>query len=250
MKAIRNTLRLAAYGVCGLAIIGTAKADFSPVHDSGEPNHFDIFEGIYSPGTAWTTFGSRTDGEGDVVDLTNGTLTAIRVDDYGIGGNLNLSSGNPGDADDARWSGGLIDSVARARFAGYQQEFGVGFVGPETMTVLNLFNVSGSGLAVTGSGSLSFSEPAEWVWVRDGDGDQYISDAFFNGDDADHMVTYQVRGFEDGLTHWMLFWEDLPNLGDVDYNDLVVEVTGPSVPEPSSIGLMGLGAMALLARRK
>ncbi|MFN0135002.1 MAG: DUF4114 domain-containing protein [Phycisphaerae bacterium] len=249
MKSIRNTLRLTACGIFGLAITSTASADFSLVQDSGEPNHFDILEGIYSPGTPWTTFGSRTDGEGDLVDLTNGTLSAVRVDDYGVEGIMNISTGNPGDADDRLWTGSLIDSHARARFAGYQQQFGMGFEAGEWIDVLNLFTVSGSGLAVSGSATMSLAEPTDWVWVRGGDGDQYTSEPFFNGDQDDHMVTYQIRGFDDGLTHWVLFWEDLPNLGDVDYNDLVVEIAGPAVPEPASMGLMSLGMLALLKRR-
>jgi hypothetical protein len=44
-----------------------------------------------------------------------------------------------------------------------------------------------------------------------------------NNDLADHMVTYDMRDYEDWT--FICAFEDLPNLGDGDYNDLVFKIT-------------------------
>jgi len=249
MKSIRFTLRVATCGLFGLSAISSASADFSPVHNSGEADHLQILEGIYSPGTAWTRFGTRTDGEGTVVDLTNGTLSAIRIDDFNVEGAMDVAGGTPGSGDDRIWTGSLLDTNARARFAGFQQVFGIATDGTEGPIVTDLFTVGGSGLSVSGNANVSFLDPQNFNWTRGGDGDRYFSNPSLNPDGQDHMVTYQIQGFDDGLTHWMLFWEDLPNRGDVDYNDLGVEVTAFSVPEPGSLMLMIGGIAAAVLRR-
>ena len=51
---------------------------------------------------------------------------------------------------------------------------------------------------------------------------------------------------------YVIAWEDLKKLGDRDYNDLVVRVSGASVvPVPAAVWLFGSGLLGLvgIARR-
>lgn len=69
----------------------------------------------------------------------------------------------------------------------------------------------------------------------------------------DHMVSWLITAGEHA-GDYVIAWEDLKKLGDRDYNDLVVRVSGASVvPVPAAVwlfasGLLGLAAMA--ARKK
>ena len=247
MKSTRIASILSAALFAAL-VIPAASADFIPVSDSpgSEYSHIEILEGAYSPGSAWVAMGSRIDPVGNAIDWTNGTLSAIRVDDSAIGGVMNTNFMSPGSATDQLWTGGPVSAIAQARYAGFSQEFGYRPVGGD---YVKLMDVSGYGLGVSGSGTLNGDPTAVWSWIRDGSGQQYSSDNTLNSDGLDHLVTYQLSGFNDGLNHWLLCWEDLPNLGDADYNDLVVEVTA-AVPEPGTVGLILAGAIGGLARRR
>jgi hypothetical protein len=81
----------------------------------------------------------------------------------------------------------------------------------------------------------------------------------FNGEGADHLVAFQGDGSElmdpdqNGVYspfsagEYILAWEDWNlNYSDRDYNDMVVMVESiSSVPEPSSIALLGIGLLGM-----
>jgi len=75
-----------------------------------------------------------------------------------------------------------------------------------------------------------------------------------NPDGQDHAVTYTwtVNGVP-AANRYLIFFEDSNEdsvYTDTDYNDLVVEVIGTPIPEPTSLALIGLGGLAMLRRRR
>jgi len=246
----RLTTSLATCAVLAAAT-PVARADFTPVHDprGSELDHLSIFADYYSPGTPWHTTGSRVDSRGNVVDFTNGLLSATRVDDWGYGNVLDLQAPFLGQVDDQSFTAEDLSVKGVARFAGYTQEFGYDLEG-DAEGYIKLFKLSGNNMSVNGDVTLSLAPSQSFDFLRDGNkGGQWSSDPAANSDGRDHLVTYSVSGLNDGLAHWMLFWEDLPNGGDSDYNDLVAEVT-TVVPEPGMGLTITLAAGVLLCLRR
>jgi hypothetical protein len=116
---------------------------------------------------------------------------------------------------------------------------------------LNIVNNTG----VTFSGST-------FGYFLQGPGGTFYSDDALNPGSLDHMVSFQGKGdlvTLPGLNsgnwvsnEYILAWEDL-EAGDNDFDDMVVMVESVQpVPEPTTMGLMGLGLIGLMlaARRK
>lgn len=216
-------------------LAGKAMAGFTTVNApviAGELNHELILEGIY--GGDFAAAG---------LNYTNGVVTATRMDDFGIGGLLNLALGAPGSADDMVWNDGIAAAAAAARYAAFDQKFGY-FDGAAGGAFTEIFDTSGSGFAVSGSGLVDFAG-GTWRWGRSGGPNLHSSLESENADQVDHMVTYQITG-AGGETTWLLFFED-KNVGDehadFDYNDLVVEVRAVPTPLAASMGILGFAGV-------
>ena len=155
----------------------------------------------------------------------------------------------------------------RARYAGYNNTFGATVDGVYTQLLGALTNKT----VLTYSGDASFVELEDEIlgltsgqtWkptIKTGDGKTYTSDPSDNFNVLDHMVTFKtVNPINDTLTdgfnafRYIIGFEDLPDLGDEDYNDYVVEIlfsAVDNVPEPTTLALFGIGLIGLGATRR
>jgi len=76
--------------------------------------------------------------------------------------------------------------------------------------------------------------------------DNVFCGRFFCSHEKDHMVSWLIT---DGqyAGDYVVAWEDLKKLGDRDYNDLVVRVSGAAVvPVPAALWLFGSGLLGLV----
>ncbi len=196
-------------------------------------------------------------------------LTTINPVGGGNGSELSLfsimdhlyGSGNYTRVDDSfdqTWQNTKGSATAVARYAGYSQTFG--YIPDTDLQFHELFTVTGSGYLsdfsnpsvfgkIPPSGSLApgsynflFADNANGA----GDPPMWTSQPSTNDPGFyDHMVTFSLASGK-----YVIAWEDL-NLGDYDYNDLVVEVGGVSpVPEPATILLIGSGLLGFLGLRR
>lgn len=135
-------------------------------------------------------------------------------------------------------------ATATAKYSAYDQTFGY-IPGESGGTFVELFTETDgenlSGVVGTIPGSVSvfrFGDDPSGAPLRS-------SRESDNTSGNDHMVTWLITGGP-SAGNYAIAWEDL-DLGDADYNDLVVEVSGVSpVPEASTLILFGSGLSGLL----
>jgi len=187
---------------------------------------------------------------------TNGTIRALRVEDFNAS-NAPLSvSGLPGPAgpvsSDRFFSNG--DFSARAVASNRQNDVSYSFgllpgtkdIAGETASYTKLFDVTGRGGVGDVAGDVSQSDRSgqSWRWAvqanyADGSAATYTSRAEDNADGKDHFATYLIEGLNKGSSSgatWALFFEDMDSTRAAasqskrvsDFDDLVVEVRSPA----------------------
>ncbi|MFQ5591347.1 MAG: DUF4114 domain-containing protein [Phycisphaerae bacterium] len=253
MNALLSTGAITALACVACLSASSARADFTPVRDSGsEATVQEIFDHYFTV----TATGADTGVMGaahESYTFADGS-TATRINDFGAGhaSPIDLLTGTSNDLDSI-WTDGVSVFTAEARFAGFSQSFGIDTTPGDGVDHSALFSVSGNGYTDTGLGGAGgpMHLTGEWSWTRGGSGHgPWSSNPADNPDGLDHMITYQIDD-SSAQTVWWLFFEDLNSLGDKDYNDLVVEVRAVPIPVPGAValGVAGFSGFALLRRR-
>lgn len=89
---------------------------------------------------------------------------------------------------------------------------------------------------------------------QSGDGNRtiYYSQSSLNNDGGkDHMASMKALFPEaSGECSQIVSWEDLPNLGDKDWNDFGVVMYGTAVPTPGSLALAAAAGVLVAKRRR
>ena len=168
---------------------------------------------------------------------------------YGLGNLTEIA----GDADQLWYNPGTMSISAQGAWSSYRQRIGY-LPGDSGGSFEHLFWVNATGY-LDGSPSASvLAGDSGWTfrWADDPKGaPMWSSRDADNSDGKDHMRTFLITAGP-AAGNYVIGWEDLPGLGDVDYQDVVLEVGGGGspVPEPATLVLALLGLPLAAWRRR
>lgn len=181
-------------------------------------------------------------GHGGILDSAFGMANLQRIDDDM----------------DRYWnvSAPEVEVTAVAKYAGFKQSFGFIDANDDYTELLYVpyMNAQSNSFTIADSGSpFRFGLDPSGSPLFSSDPNDNIYCGWFRCTEArDHMVSWLIT---DGqfAGDYVVAWEDLKSLGDRDYNDLVVRVSGVSlVPVPAAVWLFvsGLLGLVTVARRR
>jgi hypothetical protein len=194
--------------------------------------------------TSWMPSPNEPDLD-EILDTLYGWENLERIEDFG-----DVTT-------DELWFNMGAQAQVRAKYAGFDQTFGY-FAGPEGEEFVELFTVTEQGYVNEGSAEFTSGETGSvFRFGNKPSGSPHWSSRIAdNPDGLDHMIAFRIKeppqlgvGNAYGrpaTSRYVLAWEDLTGLGDKDYNDLVVEVSGVApVPEPGTMALFGIGSLGM-----
>jgi len=227
---------LALIAAASFAAAAQAGLTSTKAPPTGEKSLVDILTNVY--GGTFTSQGN---------DFTNGSLTAVRLDD----------------SNDQTWTSGTYSLRTLASYSNDNVSESFGSVnGSSGGSFDKLFDVSGKKLGATGSAS-NVDFGGSFRLALNSDGAVYTSKDSDNADNRDHALTYRIDGLGNNLTTFVTFWEDLnidlvsPNRSAHDFNDLAVELVrsggaaaaAPLPPAVWSGGALLAGTFFMMRRR-
>lgn len=144
-----------------------------------------------------------------------------------------------------------VSVTAVAKYAGYKQDFGFIDSDDNFTSLLYVPYMDGqmnTFTAATSGSPFRFGlDPSGAPLFSSDPSDNAYCGWFHCTDAVDHMVSWLITGGQ-YTGDYVVAWEDLKHLGDRDYNDLVVRVSGISaVPVPAAVWLFASGLLGLIA---